>query len=254
MVPVNNTENTIRFSYKFIFRDGMERVFEVLLDARDLSLIQKPRDTYPAWTKLANHKCPDCPLSESDHDHCPTAASLVGLIDFCQGLQSIQNVTVVVQVPQRTYSQETTLQMGLSALAGIHMAAGCPVLAKLRPMVRFHLPFADPDETAYRVFSMYFLAQFFRARQGQPPDWEMVNLAETYRKIAAVNSAFCQRLLSTVTKDAALNAIVNLAAFGSFIGSCIDEDHLRSLEGFFTPYFEVAPVAPIPNATGLLRN
>ena len=229
----------IRFSYKFIFADGTHRVFEVRLDPRDLSLIQEPRNTYPAWTQLSNHKCPDCPLAETAHAYCPTATGLVELVDFCRDLQSFQEVTVVVQVPQRTYSKETSLQMGLSSLAGIHMAAGgCPVLAKLRPMARFHLPFADLDETAYRVFSTYFLAQFFLARQGQTPDWDMTKLAETYRNIAKVNSAFCQRLLSTVKEDAALNAVSNLSTFGNFIEICINEDQLRSLQGFFSAYLE----------------
>ena len=229
----------LRFTYKFIFPDGTHRVFEVRLDVRDLSLLREPRESYPAWTQLTHHKCADCPLSENEHSHCPTATGLVDLIEFCQNLQSFQEVTVVVQVPQRTYSKATSLQLGLSSLAGIHMAAGgCPILAKLRPMTRFHLPFADLDETAYRVFSPYFLAQFFLARQGQTAVWDMVKLAETYRNIAKVNSAFCQRLLSAVKEDAALNAIGNLAMFGSFIEMCIDEDQLRSLQGFFGAYLE----------------
>ena len=117
-------------------------------------------------------------------------------------------------------------------------SGGCPILAKLRPMVRFHLPFADLDETAYRVFSTYFLAQFFLARQGHTPDWDMVKLAETYRNIAKVNSAFCERLISTVKEDSALNAITNLATFGTFIEMCINEDQIRSLQAFFTAYLE----------------
>ena len=82
---------------------------------------------------------------------------------------------------------------------------------------------------------MHLLTQFFRARHGQTPDWELVSLTETYRQIATVNSAFCKRLRSAVTEDAALNAISNLAAFGSFIGICIDEDKLQAMESFFAP-------------------
>ena len=236
---MSDPNQTLQYTYKFIFPDGATRVFEVRLNAHDLALIHEPRATYPAWAKLANHKCQDCPLSEAEHPYCPTAAGLVDLIDFCGDLQSIQEVTVVVEVPQRTYSKATSLQVGISALAGIHMASGgCPILAKLRPMVRFHLPFADLDETAYRVFSTYFLAQFFLARQGHTPDWDMVKLAETYRNIAKVNSAFCERLISTVKEDSALNAITNLATFGTFIEMCINEDQIRSLQAFFTAYLE----------------
>ena len=136
MVNPNDPVQPLRYTYTFGFPDGTSRVFEVLLDARDLALIQAPRTTHPAWIKLTNHQCPDCPLAAREHENCPTAAGLVELIDFCQGLQSVQEVTVHVDVPQRTYSKTTSLQMGLSSLLGIYMAAsGCPVLAQLRALL-----------------------------------------------------------------------------------------------------------------------
>ena len=33
--------------------------------------------------------------------------------------------------------------------------SGCPVLEQLKPMARFHLPFASVEETIYRAASMY---------------------------------------------------------------------------------------------------
>lgn len=56
---------------------------------------------------------------------------------------------------ERTYSKDTLLQQGLASLLGIVMTtSGCPVLEPLKPMVRFHLPFATLTETVYRMVSM----------------------------------------------------------------------------------------------------
>ena len=37
--------------------------------------------------------------------------------------------------------------------------AGCPWTDRLRPMARFHLPFANEAETVYRSVSMYLLSR-----------------------------------------------------------------------------------------------
>ena len=116
--------------------------------------------------------------------------------------------------------------------------SGCPILAKLKPMARFHLPFADVDETSYRVFSMYILAQYFLAKRGKPADWTMAKLADTYRQIAKVNRAFCERLREVVTNDAGLNAVIALDAFALFIQTSIDINNTEELENIFRAYLE----------------
>jgi len=50
-----------------------------------------------------------------------------------------------------------------------------PIFEKLKPMVRFHLPFASIEETKYRAISMYLLAQYFLYQQGSQPDWDLKN-------------------------------------------------------------------------------
>jgi hypothetical protein len=39
--------------------------------------------------------------------------------------------------------------------------SGCRYTAYFKPMARFHLPFANEEETAYRAISMYLLSQRF---------------------------------------------------------------------------------------------
>ncbi len=55
---------------------------------------------------------------------------------------------------------ETTAQQAMSSVLGLIMAtAGCPWTDRLRPMARFHLPFASEAETVYRSVCMFLLAR-----------------------------------------------------------------------------------------------
>lgn len=232
-------KDTISYTYTFGFSDGKAQSFQVALHTTDLTLVSPQLKASPDWTKLAFHKCPECPLDEAREKYCPTAVSMVGFVDFCKDMPSCQQITVTVESSQRTYIKKTSLQSGLSSLAGIYMAAGgCPVLAKLRPMVQFHLPFADNAETLYRVFSMYIVAQYFLAKKGKPADWSMAQLADTYRQIAKVNKGFCERLRQIITNDAGVNAIIVLDAFALFIQTSLDINNLQVLENMFKAYLE----------------
>ena len=53
---------------------------------------------------------------------------------------------------------------------------------------------------------MYLLAQFFRQRRGETPDWELQELSRSYDDIHRVNRAFAKRLASIQEKDANRNA------------------------------------------------
>ena len=57
-------------SYHFSFDDGREMSFNVDLDRHyDAAKAKKAA----SWTALDNNKCQNCPLSSSDHQHCPAA-------------------------------------------------------------------------------------------------------------------------------------------------------------------------------------
>ena len=59
------------------------------------------------------------------------------------------------------------VQMGVSSLLGVIMTtSGCPIMAQLKPMVRFHLPFASLEETIFRMVSMHLVAQYLRHQDG----------------------------------------------------------------------------------------
>jgi hypothetical protein len=208
--------------YRFTFDDGAEHTFEVQLDPVTLLNQAEPPPALPGWTRLEVEQCPNCPLR--DRPHCPTAASLAGLIKAFAEVLSFTTATVRVNVRGRELSKRTSVQSGLSALLGVYMTtSGCPVLAKLRPMVRFHQPFNSEEETVFRAVSTYLMGQFLKKADGQEPDWTLQGLRDIYQQVGAVNRAFARRLRSAVVMDANVNALIVLDSFAKTLPDIIDD-------------------------------
>ena len=126
----------------------------------------------------------------------------------------------------------------MSSLIGIFMStSGCPVMDKLRPMVRTHLPFATLEETVIRSLSMYLLAQYFIAKRGGKPDWDMRDLVKIYADVRIVNDHFFKRIAKIQIQDASLNAVVHLDCFANFTNSTLVEQGLDEVEKMFAAYF-----------------
>jgi hypothetical protein len=115
--------------------------------------------------------------------------------------------------------------------------SNCPVMDKLRPMARFHLPFASSIETFYRSVSAYLTAQFLLSRKGKEPDWNLSKLLEYYKAINLVNKGMSNRLAKATESDANVNAVVILHSFGDGISYFI-QDGLEEIEPMFSVYFE----------------
>lgn len=206
--------NTLKFVYKFQFEDGKEKEFTVLLDSRTLRVLTPSYPSPPEWTNLGYQQCENCPLGASQ-ERCPVALNLAHLVDEFKYATSYDKTWVVVEAPERTYAQETSVQNGLASLMGIFMVtSGCPILDRLRPMVRFHLPFATALETVYRTVSMYLIGQVFRLKRGESPDWDMEKLNDLYKEIARVNKGLWNRLSKASSFDANVNAVIVLSTFG----------------------------------------
>ncbi len=223
----------IRYLYTFQFANGIEKQFEVDLDAATLELVPAAAAPNPDWTKLQYQQCEQCPLGDTVR-HCPVAVNLSGLVEHFKDAVSFENTSVTVETAQRAYSKQTTLQQGLSSIIGIYMVtSGCPVMDPLRPNVRFHLPFASTEETIYRAVSMYLAAQYFRMRRGEMPDWALEHLAEVYKGVWRVNKGITQRLAHASSKDANVNAVIVLSMFGSNLDDYL-EDSLKEIEPLFS--------------------
>ena len=236
---MNNSDDLITMRYRFRFDNDVEKTFKININKKSLVIIADPKESYPSWTALKVQQCPNCPLDESKHPHCPIAKNLVDVIDFLSTLLSYERVNISIETSERNYSKETDLQSASGSLIGIFMVtSGCPVMNKLSPMVRFHLPFASLEETQYRSISMYLLAQYFLYKHGKTPDWKLKNLPDIYDNINVVNSHFCKRLKEITIKDASLNAIVMLDNSAQYINFSLIDQMLDETEGLFSSYLD----------------
>jgi len=226
-------ENLV-FSYTFIKEDGSSKFFEIHLDPQTLDLIHEPLAKLPFWTELEFSKCPNCPLNKQQVPNCPIAANIVEMAEVFKDSKSFENANVQIATSQREYSKEASLQQGVSSMLGMIMVtAGCPILSNLRPMVRFHLPFASIEETIYRAVSMYLVKQYFKSQDGKDPDWELNGLMDIYKEIHDVNKAFFNRLSSLKGKDANVNALIILDNFANYINFSIDRNKLSKIKWMF---------------------
>jgi len=231
----SSKSETLRFLYTFEFPDNTEKTFEVLLSAKTLELVTKNDLPKPAWTKLKYQQCEHCPLGD-EHEYCPVAVNLSALVESFKDSVSYESTNVRVQTNERIYEKKTTLQKGLSSIIGMYMVTSdCPVMDKLRPMVRFHLPFGSLEETVYRAASMYLTAQYLLMRKGKTPDWDLKKLVEIYKAVGHVNRGISNRLSSASEEDANMNAVVILSAYAEMVPFSI-ERQLAELEYIFSEY------------------
>jgi len=221
------------FKYFFMFADGQKLSISIKLDENSLKY-QPERDIKPSsWTKLDHHKCLNCPLDSSEHTECPLALNLSAAVPQFSGIHSFDNVHVMVETYDRTFSKNTSTQNALSAMLGILMVTSdCPNMESLKPMVRFHLPFATVEETVFRSVSTYLLRQYFEYKKGKQADWDLNFLKDNYKKIQIVNQGMAKRMRSVVDKDANVNALVVLDIFAKELPFSIEQS-LQNLEYLF---------------------
>jgi hypothetical protein len=234
----NTMMDYLKIIYSFNFRDGLIKEFTISLDQETLDLITEDIPAPPVWAELNYNKCSICTLDDSLNRYCPIALNLVKMNEAFKDSYSYEDVSVHVITEERSYSKDTSLQEGLSALLGIIMVtSGCPVMEHLKPMVRFHLPFATLIETVFRMASMYFMAQFFLGLKGKAFDLSLDGLKEIYTEVSQVNRDFSQRLADAASKDAHINALVNLDCFATMIPIQAEET-LKEIENYFAAYFK----------------
>lgn len=231
--------NTIDFTYRFNFADGESVSFTVALDPASLTAIAHPTEELPDWALLTQNRCDSCTLDPVQNRYCPVARNLAGIVSEFKDCFSYQDVHVTVVTAERKYAQATTLQQGLSALIGLVMAtSGCPVLDYLKPMARFHLPFASVEETEYRMVSMYLVAQYYLHAEGKPADLDLAGLKEICSNVSKLNAAFAIRFREAAKNDANINALVNLDCFAKSIPYTV-RDRLKEYRCFFAPYLSL---------------
>jgi len=215
--------------YRFDLPDGGVRTLEFIFDAVDFKLQGDPAGARPFWTELGFCRCANCPLDPAAVSHCPAALRMAPAIDQLRALASFQTVGVTVSESGRTVRVETTAQEAMSSVLGLIMAtAGCPWTDHLRPMARFHLPFATEAETMYRSVSMYLLA---RELVGGARLADFTAFLELYRNVQVVNRDMSRRLGAATATDPARNAIALLDSHATLLPDSLEHSlgQLRAL-------------------------
>lgn len=235
-------DDCFAIEYELTLPNGERKRHIVRLNQVTMGLESTAAEPLPEWTRLGFQQCPNCPLDPAKHARCPAATAMVDIVESFKNAVSYEKADVVVKTPNRTCNKRASLQEVATSLMGLHMAtSGCPILDKLRPLAFTHLPFASPEETFFRVVSMYLLAQFFRWKHGLKPDWELEDLLETCKDLNIVNVAFGKRIAGINRADASLNALVSLDCLAGLTGMSISNDFFDDIESFFAGYLKDAP-------------
>ena len=228
---------TIPIRYCFVLGNGSQDIIDLELDALTLELVGNRPESPPTWANLDFHMCPNCTLDSHTRKHCPLALNLVNIVKFFEGVISYDKIHLDVITEERVISQNTTSQKGLSSLMGFVMAtSGCPHTAFLKPMARFHLPFASGEETVYRATTMYLLAQYFLKKEGREADLELEGLIKIYQDIQIVNNEVAKRLRASSETDSSVNAIIILDMYAKILPHFIEES-LEEIRYLFAPFF-----------------
>lgn len=228
----------INYQYRFSFDSGREEAFEVRLDGTSLDPLEPMPANPSEWTRLENKKCSHCTLDSLEVFFCPLALRLQPLVERMGDVTSIDNMSVTVKLDDRVMTRSATAQEGISSLMGIITAtSGCPHTVFFKPMARFHLPFANTEETFYRAASMYMMGQYYRWQAGKSVDMELDGLLNFYEKVAIVNKGIADRLRAERREDGTVNAVVLLDMFVKSLPVMITET-LDELKPLFQPYID----------------
>jgi len=221
---------SLHIRYRFDLPDGSKKHVDLKFSGADFRLENAAPADPPFWTELKFSQCANCPLSTAEHTHCPAALHMVPVVESLKTLVSFDTVGVTVIQAERTIQAEIAAQSAMSSVLGLIMAtSGCPWTGRLRPMARFHLPFASELETVYRSVCMFLLAREL-ALTGETPGFAMLNAL--YENLHVVNRDMSRRLGAATRTDPARNAMALLDSYTTLLPAAL-ESSLQELKPLF---------------------
>lgn len=214
--------------YRFDLPDGSTKHLDLAFAAADFRLLNPTPAEPPFWTELKFSQCANCPLNAAEISHCPAALQMAPAVESLKALVSFDKVGATVTQAERTVHAETSAQQAMSSVIGLIMAtSGCPWTDLLRPMARFHLPFATEAETLYRTVCMFLLARELTAGgvEGFAP------LKDLYENLHVVNRDMSRRLGAATRTDPARNAMALLDSYTALLPAALESslDELKPL-------------------------
>jgi hypothetical protein len=211
---------SLSIRYRFDLPDGSSKTLDFAFGASDFRLQMTTAVDAPFWTELGFSRCANCPLEELKNIHCPAALQMAPAVEPLKALVSFDTVGVTVTTPERSTYAETSAQQAMSSVLGLIMAtSGCPWTDHLRPMARFHLPFASDAETLYRSISMFLLAREISGGETQDG---FAALKDLYKNLHVVNRDMSRRLGAATRTDPARNALALLDSYTTLLPAALD--------------------------------
>lgn len=216
--------------YRFDLPNGSRQHLQLKFAAADFRLINEVGAEPPFWTELKFNQCGNCPLNSRQSPHCPAALHMAPAVEALKELVSFDTVGVTVIQAERTMHAEVSAQQAMSSVLGLIMAtAGCPWTDHLRPMARFHLPFASEAETVYRSVCMFLLARHLAGGEGTA---SFAGLQQLYENLHVVNRDMSRRLGAATRTDPARNAMALLDSYTTLLPAAV-EGSLQEFKPFF---------------------
>jgi hypothetical protein len=197
--------------YRFYAADIEKIEVRLDFDAITLQLLPVDGQPTPSWARLDHHPCPHCPLS-ADSVFCPSALGIARFIGAFDSRFSYQKAVVEVETPLRVVLSKSRFQAGMASLFGLVCAtSGCPATQFLRPLARFHQPWADEQEALFRVFSAHLLSIHMKNVANASADRQSLDEVRAhYAALSRVLANLGERLRPVVKRYAPLNAAILL--------------------------------------------
>ncbi len=222
--------------YSIGFDDGTTLDFDV--DEEGETSVEAEGQEIPEWIELERFKCDRCSLSTGSRKTCPAALSIKEVVETLAARVSFEEVELRVVRDKVTLGTRISIQQAARSLIGLSIPlSACPVMMKLRPMARLHLPLGNRIHTAFRFLGMYLIAQYMKKQTGRTPDWELAGLLDLLEDIHMVNHYLTQRIRAVHQRDATVNALVGLDFFANNVEWSI-EDSLEELGPLFSTILE----------------
>jgi len=211
----------LHIGYRFDLPDGAHKHLKLSFDPVDFRLSNK---------ELKFSQCANCPLNAAEHPHCPAALQMAPAVESLKALVSFDTVGVTVTQAERTVYAEISAQQAMSSVLGLIMAtAGCPWTDRLRPMARFHLPFASEAETVFRSVCMFLLARELAGTEG---GHGFEGLEKLYENLHVVNRDMSRRLGAATRTDSGRNAMALLDSYTTSLPAAL-ESSLKDFKPLF---------------------
>ncbi|MCP3925651.1 MAG: hypothetical protein GY714_24045 [Desulfobacterales bacterium] len=227
------TQDLYKIKYEFNFKEIEQKVYEIIINTRDMNIVYPEMKNKPDWTKLEYEQCKCCPYTQDKVPYCPIAVNIAELVSEFKDIVSFEDCVVKCTTNERTYLKKVDVQDGLYSILGlINATSACSVINIFKPMARFHLPFSTVEETIVRATSFYLLRQYFKSKKGGKPDFDLKDLENYYGKIQILNEGLLARIDKISKTDADKNAMVILHSLSQMFSFSID-DSLSSVEFLF---------------------